>query len=523
MSIVSLTNINDLILQMTLSEYRSNTSITPAIKNMKVVASPQNICSQDDVRFIRDKFFNYEYPIDRKITDEDTINRMCNFILGSNISNGEDGTIRYKDYISKYFSKSMKEELFKRYLDKVFPNSKCCYIDPNDYSNEMYYNPRVNGIPLKYLNGVNFEMKVDDIKNILLGIEVIKNDSEAIIIKHVLTDEKFFDGPWLTDKVCELKEKIITEEYTSIENNYLNNFDNNLINEVKNGSKNFTYEISDTFANEIISNIPEELSLLEKSIYVYSKLCRLLSYDPVFFIKEDESNVLNPNLMHTYDKNNNSVVCHNFAYILSTILKKLGIDNVKEKMTIHNEKFNGHSNISYLVDNMVILADSTRQSVLDGDIGIHKFTNELNGIRCEMYSVKQQQLFWKAKEKVMNIIKYEDLMVETILPSKDIIEGLDSKERYVLFNNYLENTNLNNIDFISYAKRLIQVLDLHIDTTIMYKKEDLKNVLLKVNIKGYSYDGSEEIIEYIIDSNSKCAYLGNEYNIFEKEILTTRK
>lgn len=522
MSIVKLSDINELISQMNLAENNWGI-ITSQINDLKITPGPSNICDSWDRSIIYDRFFNYEYPSDREINDEDLIDKMCNFILGDNIPNGQDNTERYKDYLSKYFSESMKEKLLEKYLNSVLINSKCCYIEPDDFSKELYYNPRINNIPLKYNNGVKIEMKFNDIKDILLGKAEIQDVNQKAIIMSLLKNEEFFQGPWLTDYIIELKNKLINEKIDLMLANHIIEYDKNLVNVVKNGSKNFTFNVDDSFLDEIISSIPSELSHLEQSIYLYSKLCRIFTYDSVFFLDKHASDVLDVDNMDKYNRDNNSIVCHNFAYILSVALKKIGINDVKEKMTVLYEKeFNGHSNISYLVDDMVIFADSTKE-VIGGDLEVHKFSNELNGIRCEMYSAEKQQEFMKSKEKVLSIIKYEDLMIESLLPNKESVEHMDIKDKYYLFNNYLENIDFTNVDFISYAKKLIDILGLNIDTRIMYKKDDLSNILLKVSLKGYAFDGSKESLEYIIDSNTKQVIIGDELDITEKEILTTRK
>lgn len=514
MSILNLDDINKLIKEKKLSKDNYDV-FTPQLSSLKIVGPPANICSLDNIRTIRHRFFQNEFPANYT-PDDDLTEKMCYFILGDNVPNEE------KDYLAKYFNATMKDRLMNKYLDCLFIKSKNVSIDPEDISCTPFYSPRINGVPLKALNDGKILMSFEEIKDILLGKEKIKDSTSAIVIKHILEEESFFAGPWITDYVNVLKEKVITPEISNIESNYLTEWDINKINTLKQSKKKYSYEANEEFIEQIVSSIPSDLTLLEKTIYVYSKLCRVLSYDSTFFMNNKTENMLNPNLMNTFDSDNNYVVCHGFAYIFASILRKIGIENIKENMTIVNDKFLGHSNITYMVDENVIFADSTRE-VIGGDLEIHKFTNELHGIRCELYSKEKQDEFKKAKDKVSRLVQFEDMMIDVTLPSKEEVEKLNQNEKYILFNNLMKNTSLTKIDFVSYVNRIINIMDLNIETTLMYKKDDLSSVYLRVLIKGYNSAGKPDSIEYIIDSTTKEVVMSDEIELTEKEKLSSIK
>lgn len=514
MSIVNLDDINELIKEKNITKDNYDV-FTPQLSSLKIMDPPTNICSLDDIRTIRHRFFHNEFPANYT-PDNDLLEKMCNFILGDNVPKEE------KNYLSKYFNTTMKDRLMNKYLDCLFIKSKNVSIDPEDVSNTLFYNPRINGVPLKDLNDSKVLMSYEEIKDILIGKEKIKDSTTAVIIKHIFEEESFFTGPWITDYVNVLKEKVITPEIANIESDYLTEWDINKINTLKQSEKKYSYEANEEFIEEIVSSIPRELTILEKTIYVYSKLCRVLSYDSTFFMNNKTEDMLNPNLMNTFDSDNNYVVCHSFAYIFASILRKLGVETIREKMTIINEKFLGHSNITYMVDENVIFADSTRE-VIGGDLEIHKFTNELHGIRCELYSKAKQDEFRHAKDKVLRIIQLEDMMIDVTLPSKEEVEKLNPNEKYILFNNLMKTTHLTKIDFVSFVNRLINIMDLNIETTLMHKKDDLSSVYLRVLIKGYNSDGKPDSIEYIIDSTTKEVVMSNEIELTEKEKLSSIK
>ena len=111
------------------------------------------------------------------------------------------------------------------------------------------------------------------------------------------------------------------------------------------------------------------------------------------------------------------------------------------------------------------------------------------------------------------------------MPNKDECDSLSLKEKYIVFNNYIYGINLYGIDLISYANSLIQLLDLNINTKIMYKfdkSDDLENILLGVEIDSYLEDGSSQKISYLIDTTTKQIYNGIDSTISFKESLTNK-
>ena len=229
------------------------------------------------------------------------------------------------------------------------------------------------------------------------------------------------------------------------------------------------------------------------------------------------------NEVGNFDRENNNVVCHEFTYIFAEILFKLGVEYVSENMTIipNTEYFNGHSNLKYIVDNNVIFADSTR-TIIGGDLTGQKFSSNLTGIRSELYDNDLQQEFSTAKSNVQKYIERENKLLSDMLPPKDEISSLGEKDKYILFNNYLINCQLNGIDFIAYANKLIDILDLNINTKIMYDNNDLSKTLLNIELIGYSNEGKQQTISYIIDADSKLIYDSITDEMQYKENLTKR-
>ena len=532
---IDITQINEIINDSNFDWYKhaifETSTYTPQIDSLKTQGPPKNICSQDDAHYIMDKFINPE-NVNRPIYD-DELNKVYNFMLGENVP------VDLKEKLSIYLTDEMKQQILNEYLTIILPNTKLLssYEDFDDYGNKitnMKYIPVHNLVPLRYYfknaNG-SIEHKNIEIEYTRI-LEAVKNNyknlttEELYSLKHFFKDIEFFNDKWLPLNTLNMKRNINSQEWIEAEKKMCEENDKLIIEKIKNSSKKTDKAINDNFSNEIINSIPSEFTQLEKTIYVYSKLCKLLSYDPVYFITEDKSSdILAIDNIDKFDENNNSIVCHHFAYILSDILRKIGVEDIEENINITQlygiDQFNGHSNIKYCIDGNVIFADSTK-SVIGGDLADHKFQNNLNGIRCELYDESKQSEFQNAKAKVEKYIEYEDSNNIAKLPNKDECDKLSLKEKYILFNNFLCGIDLYGIDLISYANSLIKLLDLNINTKIMYKTDNLEDVLLSVELDSYLEDGSTQKISYLIDTNSKQIYNGIDSTISFKEPLTNK-
>ena len=69
----------------------------------------------------------------------------------------------------------------------------------------------------------------------------------------------------------------------------------------------------------------------------------------------------------------------------------------------------------------------------------------------------------------------------------------------------LSKRNLENIDFLSYANKLISTLNLNINTFSYYDTETESKVWLKVSIDNYK-DFENDRISYFTDSTNKTIY-----------------
>ncbi len=500
MAIINLDDLNQKILDTDMFGLFYTSTYTPPISSLKVVSSSVYLDKikrlifsspkSDDFRISEDLYFDiYQYMKNSHISEED------------------------KETVSKYMSESLKEKVFAEYLKGEFKN-KNFKVDPDDYENSYWFTPKIYGVPLKAcfesygsICITDNELKYDETLSFLEKESNKTNDYNLLLkLKCLLQQDDYFSKSWCPDRVKNMTETLLKNQDIQKYQDRLCEYNNQMIKKsvLESPPVEHEFHLDDSIKSKIINSIPKDFSNLERAIYVYTKLCQIFSYDPVYYFKEEAGNHSSIANIENYNEENNEVVCYEFAYILSDVLKDMGISHIKERNNEEQKFQNSHTNISFLVDDFVIFADSTT-TVEAGDLSSSKYSLDLKGIRCMQYDDEIQQRFMQAKGKVKSYIVEQDEKYNMMIPNKDYIEELNENQKVVLFNNCLVNCNLENIDFLSYANKLISVLDLNIKTSIYCDNEAESKILLNVSLDNYT-DFENDRISYFIDSTNKLIY-----------------
>lgn len=267
------------------------------------------------------------------------------------------------------------------------------------------------------------------------------------------------NNSFLTDRLIDERVKKnlknnITEEFMAEKiKNYINSEKHNPLSKK---------ELMNTnLKNEIINSIPSDYTKLEQCIYVYIRLCQILSYDSSYYVNNKEFIQFHESLanLEKISRENPNIVCYEFVTLYSELLEKIGIkSNVNTQFYMgvdENDKLvvdsfrDNHASLEFNVDCFIISADSTN-SVLNGDLINAKLGNKLNGLKCKNISEVDKLIFSSSLEKVYNNIaknnnfkNYNDKIVE--LPLTERLQQL--------FNDILK-MNVQGVDFISYINNL---------------------------------------------------------------------
>ena len=174
----------------------------------------------------------------------------------------------------------------------------------------------------------------------------------------------------------------------------------------------YNVEIHPQLKKTILENIDDKYTPLEKSIYIYIKLCKLFSYDPVYYAsgQNGEIALLHQNLrrIQTLKSSNDLIVCYEFNAIYSKLLDELNIEYSTNSNNIGQRYGKGHANLVFCKDKYIVQADAVT-SILSGDLINAKLNKPLQGLSCVNKSNKTKEEFDRIKDKVYSDIICDEL------------------------------------------------------------------------------------------------------------------
>lgn len=217
----------------------------------------------------------------------------------------------------------------------------------------------------------------------------------------------------------------------------------------------------------ITKDIPANYSTLEKAIFIYIKMCKILSYNDEFFAAKQRGLVAEKHRMIDYIETISpqfpEVVCYEFNAIYAKMLHSLGINFQRECFSWKNKYGDGHENLSFRVGKYIIEADSSRH-ILTGDLFNAKVGNSIKGLKCRNQNFDTYMDFDEILRKVYKDIKKEDKSTfsEAL---KEYEELTNAKQAHIPFNTrfdlFLEKirtSSFNGLNIMSYILRLVNVL-----------------------------------------------------------------
>lgn len=345
------------------------------------------------------------------------------------------------------------------------------------FNNEnSWYKPKHNNIPF---NEGSF---LDGVGSILLGSSKIQNKYDIATLITFMDSCEYFKMDNLPELVVYYKRLLSQPNYLEAYDEFFNGLDQDMINNITSNQTKHSFEINADIKNFILKDMPSDLTKLEKAIYIYSKLCKILDYDMEYYNDNANKKFIAEESISDVDLSNNNVVCYTFSYIYSGLLREIGIDQIKEAKINKGEFVNKHASVEFVVDNIVIMADSTLAGAEIGDLTTLKVENKINGLRCSQFNIEKQNKVNQAKKKVEMILEKEKTDEETnyFLPSQEKLDSMTSIDKYILFNDLVAATPLTGVSLLGYIQVLKDRLNLYIITKV---EKDLDQNDLIINIK----------------------------------------
>lgn len=275
--------------------------------------------------------------------------------------------------------------------------------------------------------------------------------------------------------------------------------------------------------NTLFSNIPNNLTKLEQAIFLYIKLCKLLTYDELFYVMNEDAIKYHENInnLKNITLENNKVVCYEFNILYAEVLDRLGIKYQIQDYSKGNSR-KGHANLIFKSDDFIVTADSVT-SILMGDLTNAKLGYPLVGLTCK----NNPQEFEKLISKV-----YQNPVIETknsLLTNND--NSLFSRFK-IIITNVLEK-NLALIDAYSYLLILRNSLFNYDEKLSNFRVSLVKNnktlkPLMILTLNEYDFENEEdETRYYYFDSNSltetsveeiRTNFLNDTFSYFENDL-----
>ena len=295
----------------------------------------------------------------------------------------------------------------------------------------------------------------------------------AYLAVHFIKDTKLLDNYEVSDKIKTSIESL--ESYQEIDfestNQYLKNDDPN---EQK-------ISINPELKSKILESIPEGLDNLQKAIFIYMKMCEILTYDDEFYAVNQQGVVAfkHEKIDHINEitPSNNRVVCYEFNAIYSVFLKQLGFNYRTISRGYMDDFGGGHAFLTFKSGEYIIKVDSVT-GVLNGDIPRVKQKLPLEGVIILNKNKDTQEKF-KAELKRMEGLYYkigkEPTFEETLKAyeqSSPNITIIPFSEKLAIFFTKLKNNNYAQVDRLGYIqilkKTLFSQLELNNNISISY-------------------------------------------------------
>ena len=288
------------------------------------------------------------------------------------------------------------------------------------------------------------------------------------------------------------------------------------------------WRINDELNNAILGEMPNELSLEEKAIYIYCKLCKVLSYDEGYFYKEKlneeryEGTFLKEHLEGI--KPNSKITCFDFSRIFFKMINELEGDI--ESVIIAEGINQGHYLTGFYTDKVSVMLEAINGRT----VGTNDLMKAKNGIEFEGIDIISDKdgIINKAIKKIYpQIYGKEQISIQEYMKELKILPREESSYDFATkLQSFVEIMRENNIS----GNEAIQTLTAfyhsgffgeQVDRAYMGKKE-MKNgeenykrlVLMRPN-KQFLENSKEEVL-YVMDTDSLDLSMCTPQEILEK-------
>lgn len=342
------------------------------------------------------------------------------------------------------------------------------------------------------IDGKNIEIDSRLLKNIImydfktldfnkdLKINGLPKNEFCYILRSFIKDNNIQNNFILPEDIKQFVQDILLDKYANTYHfNILTKTSDQYLDDVV---------LHDDLKNYVYKDLPKDYSDLEKAIYTYIKLCKLLTYDPEFYANNQAGGIarLHEDItrLSTISTHETRVVCYEFAQIYAKFLNDMGLNYDIDRVL--DDYGDGHADVKFRAGEFIINADSVT-SIIGGDMYNAKINGELEGLKCENKNFSTVKAFKEIYNKVYNdIIRTEDIKESDegfFYDFLDMFDALCEKEhvsmdkKRQIFEKRCKEIQLPTMDKITYMLTLSksifeeEIAKDQFDVTIVSKKE----------------------------------------------------
>lgn len=372
-------------------------------------------------------------------------------------------------------------------------------------------------------------MKEEEFTQFVYGKNPFAYSKEIVVymlndfIKRNRIMEKYHLDEYIIKRYKDLEAQSIID-YESINKNLKANDDdlegNSLIEQIT---------INEQLYEEVFKYHKNTYSSLETAMYVYIRLCELLTYDQGYYAspKTDDVNKLED--VNNISLTNNAVTNYEFLLLYTALLREMKI-----RYTLDNRLLGGNADkasITFRSGEYLVKVD-TLSDVLNSDFTNAKINAPLTGLIClnqnQISKQKFEELFYKIIKELIET-KKERILFEGSLQeyhNKYARTDLSFKDKFYVLLKDIARPNLKGIDAIAYQKKVFENLfgnDDRISINFIssminnykdYTYTPLTIITLKTNdeVRYYMIDPNHQnIVERISESELEEYFLSGEY------------
>lgn len=270
----------------------------------------------------------------------------------------------------------------------------------------------------------------------------------------------------------------------------------------------------------IMDGFPYDASELEMAIYIYIKMCKVLTYDEEYYVVNQMGVAAEKHRSTSHIASitlqNNQVVCFEFNIIYAKFLNMLGINFTSNYVASIGEAYgDGHANLDFRCGKYLVKADSVT-SILHGDIANAKINQPLVGINCINKNLNTQNEFKKAYQKMYNLIASQekdfnnenipyvqsfDELLDEYSHKTDNLKNISLDERLSILIDKVNKKGMVGIDSISYV--------LHLRKILFNEEERKNNVKIIIIRNNEPFDKNKVAMPSVIVALNKEGFKNN--------------